>query len=241
MQGFKALDCEHAGIHMRGLVARTGERSAAAPGPAVLMIPGATGPSESFYQAMREVAAGGRTAIAADMYGIGADLSTPASAGTYFAALMKDPATLRARVVAWFDTLCALSYVDAQRIAAIGYCFGGKCVLELARSGASVRSVTSFHGLLDTHAPAPPGDITAKVAVWTGGQDPYAPMSDLDVLRTELDTAGADYQITVFAKAAHAFTDPDHDGIAPGIAYDPTAHRIAWKGTMALLEVTIDA
>ncbi|TCM19545.1 dienelactone hydrolase [Novosphingobium sp. PhB165] len=242
MKGFESLECEHDDVVLRGLLVRpdAGVSHAPAPGGAVLMFPGATGPSDSFFQAMREIAAGGRLVVAPDMYGVGADLSTNAAAGTYFAALMAKPALLRERLLVWFERVRALPDVDPERIAAIGYCFGGKCVLELARSGAPVRSVTSFHGLLGTHAPAQPGAVRARVAVWTGGEDPYAPPADVEALRAELDAAGVDYQLTLFAKVAHAFTDPDHDGIAPGIAYDRTAHRIAWNGTIALLEESID-
>ncbi|WP_395390852.1 dienelactone hydrolase family protein [Novosphingobium sp. BL-8A] len=236
MEGFESLECEHHGLALRGLVARPeGSHS----GAAILIFPGATGSSDSFYAAMRELAASGRLVVAPDMYGKDADISTNAAAGNYFAALMAAPELLRERVLTWFETVRALPGVDPERIAAIGYCFGGKCVLELARSGAPVRSVTSFHGLLGTHAPAIPGKIPARIAVWTGGEDPYAPRADVDALCAELDAAGADYQLTLFAKAAHAFTDPDHDGIAPGIVYDRTAHRIAWEGTIALLNETI--
>jgi dienelactone hydrolase len=203
------------------------------------MFPGATGPGPSFCAAMEALAASGRLVIAPDMYGAGADVSTREAAGAHFAALMAEPGLLRERVLVWFAAVQALPGVDPERIAAIGYCFGGKCVLELARSGAPVRSVTSFHGLLGTHAPAQPGAITGKLAIWTGGEDPYVPARDVEALRRELDGAGADYQLTLFAKACHAFTDPDHTGIAPGIAYDRTAHRIAWEGTIALLEQTI--
>lgn len=237
MAGFESLDCEHQGVTLRGRVARP---ETAANGAAVLMFPGATGPSDSFYAAMREVAAGGRLVVAADMYGADADISSTQAAGAHFAALMETPDRLRDRAIAWFEAVRALPEVDPQRIAAIGYCFGGKCVLELARSGAAVRAVTSFHGLLGTHAPAVIGQVPARIAIWAGGQDPYAPPADVQALRAELDAAGADYQLTVFAKAAHAFTDPDHDGIAPGIVYDRAAHRIAWKGTIALLEETVD-
>lgn len=237
MAGFESLECEHDGVVLRGLVARP---EGVPSGAAVLMFPGATGPSECFHAAMREVAAGGRLVVAPDMYGADADISSNQAAGTHFAALMAAPDLLRERVLVWFETLRTLPGVDPDRIAAIGYCFGGKCVLELARSGAAVRSVTSFHGLLGTHAPAIKGNVPARIAVWTGGEDPYAPLADVDALRAELDAAGADYQLTVFAKAAHAFTDPDHDGIAPGIAYDRTAHRIAWNGTITLLEETVD-
>lgn len=236
---FETACCIHDGVTLAGFV----ERPSGTPptGPAVLLFPGATGPGPSFRAAVRELADQGYVAIGIDMYGQDADISTPERAGVHFADLLARPETLRARVVAWFETVRALPGVDPERIAAVGYCFGGRCVLELARSGAPVRSVTSFHGLLGTHAPAVPGTVSARVAIWTGGRDPYAPAADLDRLRAEFDAAGVDYQVTVFARAEHAFTDPDHDGIAEGIAYNPVAHRIAWNGTIALLAMTLSA
>jgi len=82
--------------------------------------------------------------------------------------------------------------------------------------------------------------VKAKVAVWTGGRDPYAPVEDLDALRAEFDAAQVDYQATLFATAQHSFTDPDHDGMGSGIAYDRMAHGVAWAGTLALLEATLE-
>ncbi|WP_159978663.1 MULTISPECIES: dienelactone hydrolase family protein [unclassified Novosphingobium] len=235
---FDIVECVHDGATLTGRIARP---RTAGPHAAVLMFPGATGPGPSFDHAVRELAALGYLAVSIDMYGRGADTSSPQAAGAHFADLMARPEVLRARVIAWFDTVRTIPGVDPARIGAIGYCFGGKCVLELARSGAAVACVSSFHGLLSTHAPAQPGEVTARIAVWSGGRDPYAPITEFDALRAELDAAGADYHATLFAQARHAFTDPDHDGIAEGIAYDLTAHRIAWSGTLALLDVTLTA
>ncbi|MEW9854248.1 dienelactone hydrolase family protein [Novosphingobium sp. M1R2S20] len=206
------------------------------PHPAVLMFPGATGPAETFRRTARELADLGYLVIGADMYGVDADISTPQAAGVHFEALLHAPDRLRSRVVAWFEAACARDDIDATRVAAIGYCFGGKCVLELARSGADVRCVTSFHGLLKTHAPAQAGTVRAKIAIWTGGRDPYAPLEDLDEVQREFDSAGVDYQSTLFAQAQHSFTDPDHDGVAEGIAYDRLSHRVSWAGTLAFLD-----
>ncbi|MFC0204208.1 dienelactone hydrolase family protein [Novosphingobium soli] len=233
---FEPLRCIHDGVILEGsMTGRVDDRTQ----PAVLMFPGATGPGPSFLAAVEALADAGYVAVAIDMYGQDADISTPEAAGGYFAALMARPEDLRRRVVAWLETVRTTPGVDPDRIAALGYCFGGRCVLELARSGAPVRCVSSFHGLLTTHAPARPGEVTARVAVWTGGRDPYAPVADLDALRSEFDAAGVDYQATLFATARHSFTDPDHDGFAEGIAYDPVAHRVAWSGTLALLEATL--
>lgn len=237
MQGtFEPVQCYHDGVTLDGFAARpeSGETH-----PAVMMFPGAAGPGPRFRAAARELARKGWLVVEANMYGKGADLSTPQAAGIHFAELLKQPHIIRERAVAWFEAVRAMPGVDAARIAAIGYCFGGRCVLELARSGAAVRSVSAFHALLTTHAPAREGEVSAHVAVWAGGRDPYAPVSEFDSLRAEFDRAGVDYQATLFSQARHAFTDPDHDGIAEGISYDPTAHRIAWSGTLALLEATL--
>lgn len=235
---FEPIACDHDGVTLEGFAARPRGES---PHAAVLMIPGATGTGPSFEAAVRDIAERGYLAVAASMYERGADLTTPQSAGRYFVDLMARPEVLRKRVVTWFETVRTLPGVDPERVAAIGYCFGGKCVLELARSGAPVRAVSSFHGLLATHAPAKPGTVVPRIAVWTGGRDPYVPRADFETLRAEFDHAAADYCAAEFAQAQHAFTDPDHDGIAEGIAYDAAAHRIAWNGTLALLEVTLAA
>jgi dienelactone hydrolase len=235
---FESVHCTHEGVRLEGFAVRP---PGAETRPAVLMFPGATGPGPSFDAAVRELADAGYVAVSIGMYGQGADVSTPQTAGTYFAQLMQRPEAIRERAVAWFEAVRALPGVDPARVAAVGYCFGGKCVLELARSGAPVACVSSFHGLLTTHAPARSGEVSAHVAVWSGGRDPYAPLADFDALRAEFDAADVDYQATLFARAQHSFTDPDHDGIAEGIAYDLTAHRIAWSGTLALLEATLSA
>lgn len=235
---FESVDCTHGDVRLRGRLLRPAGKDAQA---AVIMFPGGAGPGDSFRNAMRELAGAGYIVVGADMYGIEADISTPQAAGSSYTAMLDAPATLRDRAVVWLETVRALPGVNARRIAAVGYCFGGKCVLELARSGAELQAVISFHGLLTTHAPARPGNVHARIAVWSGGRDPYAPVAELDALRDELDAAGADYQITLFAQAQHSFTDPDHHGYAKGIAYDPMAHSIAWAGAMALLEASIGA
>ncbi len=181
----------------------------------------------------------GYAALATDMFGCApnADIET---AGACFAELLGQPELLRARIVAWFDTFAALPEVDTDRIAAIGYCFGGLCVLELARSGADVRAVSSFHGLLTTHAPAAAGAIKGEVAAWCGGRDPYAPREQIEAFRAEMAAAGASCQITVFEQAQHSFTDPHADALGrPGIAYDALADRVSWAGTLALLEAVV--
>ena len=113
-------------------------------------------------------------------------------------------------------------------------------MLELARSGADVKAIISFHGLLPTSRPAAPGTVDGNVAIYAGGKDPYAPPEQVEAVRDELTAAGAHLQVTVFADAYHGFTDPDSSAMGQeDIAYNATADRVSWAGTLALLESTI--
>ena len=132
--------------------------------------------------------------------------------------------------------------VEPRHVAAIGFCFGGMCVLELARSGADVKTTVSFHGLLSTSQPAQPNSIDGSIAIYAGGKDPYAPPAQVEATRKEMAAAGAHLQVTVFADAFHGFTEPDSSAVNRNdIAYDATADRVSWAGTVALLESTIGA
>jgi len=238
MQQPEPFRVRHGDVRMEGVLHRPVSRPA--PGPAVLMYPGATGTGPSFRRAARSLADLGYLAIEVEMYGIEADISTPEAAGQHFMALLSTPDVLRSRAGAWLDAVRALPEADPARIAAIGYCFGGKCVLELARSGAELGAVISYHGLATTHAPMEPGACRTTIAVWSGGLDPYVPLADFDGLRSELDNAGARYQMSLFSFAQHSFTDPDHEETGlEGIKYDPLAHRVSWAATLAMLDETI--
>jgi len=210
------------------------------PHPAVMVIHNAHGLGEQMRERARALAQLGYVAVATDMYGGGKYFSDPKAAGAVLMELVSAPQRLRARSVAWYEQLQSRAEVDPQRIAAIGFCFGGQCVLELARSGADAKAIISYHGLLSTAMPAEPGAIKGQVAIYTGAKDPYAPTEHVEALRQELSTAGAHFQITVFNDAFHAFTDPHAGEMGrAGIAYDAIADRVSWAGTLALLEETI--
>jgi dienelactone hydrolase len=234
MSQFEQIGCSHDGVAMDGFLARPS--GAKGPQPTVLLFPGAGGTGPTFESNVRALADMGYLAIAASVYDSGADLSTPESTGANYMGLLERPALLRARVVEWFEHVCAMDEVDESRLAAIGYCFGGKCVLELARSGADLRCVVSYHGILPTHAPAQKGGVRAEVVAFCAGRDPFAPMEDYLAFQTEMREAKAVHQLTLFSHAQHSFTDPDHEGVATGIAYDPQYHRISWASTLALLD-----
>jgi dienelactone hydrolase len=170
------------------------------------------------------------------MFGEGAYSEDTTVVAELVKPLWGNASRLRERMGAWLALLQARDDVLAERIAAIGYCFGGQCVLEFARGGADICAVVSYHGILTTSAPAKRGVVHAHIAVYTGARDPHAPRSDVDALKQELAAAGADWQITEFGSAGHAFTDPEAASPQTGRAYDPLAHHLSWAGTLALFD-----
>jgi dienelactone hydrolase len=208
--------------------------------PAVLVMHNAHGLGPHVCERASRLADLGYVAVATDMYGGGVHHTDPNDSGRSMMRSFSEPDLLRARAVAWFEAVKNRSDVDPQRVAAIGFCFGGMCALELARSGADVKAAVSFHGLLSTPTPAAPGAVTGDVAIYAGAKDPFAPPEQVAAVREEMTTAGARLQITVFENACHGFTDPDSGAMRrDGIAYDATADRVSWASTLALLDITI--
>jgi dienelactone hydrolase len=239
MTQFQAINCEHDGARLEGLMARPA--SGSGPFPTVMVMHSANGLRHQIRDKIEKLAALGYLAIATDMYGPEAQNGPQEAAHeayTYF--LDEGMVNVRTRSLAWFDAVRAHPEVDPARIAAIGYCFGGHCVLELARGGADLRAVVSFHGTLKTHAPAEKGAVMCEVAAYCGAQDFVAPLADVDALRDEMTAAEASYQITVFGDAAHSFTDPAAAGQQfEWIRYNAMADRMSWAGALTLLETTL--
>ncbi len=237
MNELRSVACTHEGVGLKGLVAEPGTPG---PHPAVLVMHTALGLGKQMRRQVGMLARMGYIAVATDMYGDGACYTNPAEAGMAFSSLRNNPQLLRARTVAWHALVSDMANVDRTRIGAIGYCFGGHCVLELARSGADVKVVVSFHGLLETTMPAQRGGIKGIVSVYTGAKDPYAPEEHVQAFRHELAAAEARWQVTVFGDAEHGFTDPDASTMKrPGIAYHALADRMSWAATSSLLEAEI--
>ncbi len=233
MQQLSVIELEHSGAVLTGQAASPAGEG---PHPAVLVMHNALGIGDHVRGVTRKLADLGYVAVATDMYGGGAPAGDPVVNGAAFEQVMKNPVLLRERVVAWFDRVSALPEVDAQRVAAIGFCFGGTCVLELARSGANARAVVSYHGILTSQNPMQSGAFTGEVAAFCGAQDPYAPLEHIEGLRAELEAAGARYTIATFGEAQHGFTDPAADGMGrEGIAYNALADRLSWATTVELL------
>ena len=156
----------------------------------------------------RKFAQQGYTAFVADLYA-GKLADNPTDAGALMAGLMGDPALVESRFEAARAALAKHPSVDPSRIGASGYCMGGKIALDMARAGAELRGVVSFHGNLSAQAPAQPGQVKAKVLALNGAADPFVKPESIEAFRKEMDAAKADYRFVNYPGAVHAFTNPD--------------------------------
>lgn len=178
----------------------------------------------------------GHAALAADLHGGGRVLAGEEMAAA-IARFRGDPDSFRKRVRAGLDALAEAAALPPRRIAAIGYCFGGTAVLELARSGALLRAVASFHGLLTTARPARAGEVHARIAAYTGARDPLVPLGDVTLFQEEMIAAEADWQLTNYGRAWHSFTNSAVDGLSdPRMRYDEEADRQSWASLLAFLD-----
>ena len=237
MSNFVPVELSHTGASLTGQAAMPAGEG---PFPAVLVMHNALGIGDHVREVTQRLAKLGYLAVATDMYGGGDAAGDQAVNGANYEAVMKDPALLRARVAAWFDRVSVMPEVRTDRVAAIGFCFGGACVLELARSGAAARAVVSYHGILGSAQPMQPGGFAGEVHAYCGAADPYAPLAQIEGLRAEMASAGVKHTITTFGETAHGFTDPAADLMGrEGIAYNAMADRLSWAGTVALLEAVL--
>ncbi|MGN6278722.1 MAG: dienelactone hydrolase family protein [Sphingomonas sp.] len=214
-----------------GVVAYDAEVEAARPG--VLVVPNVLGQKEADAAKAEALAKLGYVGFACDVFGQGkrTTRADPDSA-RYMNALDADRALLRDRLAASLDTLQDFHAVDPGRTAAIGFCFGGKCVLDMARAGMDVRGVVSFHGVYDRPDYESVTPIRAKVLVCHGWDDPLGPPAKVVALANELTESAADWQLHAYGGAGHAFTDidlKDRGPLRPGVAYDANADRRSWQ------------
>jgi dienelactone hydrolase len=198
------------------------------PRPGVLIVHQWTGISDHEKEAARKLAALGYNVLVADIYGKGVRPHPPAAgkeAGKYKA----DRALLRARANAGLEVLARDTRTDAAKLAATGYCFGGTTVLELARSGATLRGVVSFHGGLDSPNPADGKNIKTRVLALHGADDPFVPAKDVAAFEAEMKSAGVDYRLVKYPGAVHSFTHKAAGSDnAKGAAYNADADRDSW-------------
>lgn len=220
-------------VGMQGYLAYDGARSG--PLPAVLIAHPWAGRNEFVMDKARQLAALGYAGFALDMYGAAAVGTTTDECSALMTPFMQDRVLLQRRIVCALEAVRRLPCVDGTRVAAIGFCFGGLCVLDLARTGADVRGAISCHGLLK-----PPGNtvgtkIRAKVLVLHGHDDPMAPPCDVLELARELTDAGADWQVHLYGNTLHAFTNPQANDPGFGTVYNADADRRSWRSLVDFL------
>ena len=200
--------------------------------PAVLILPTVMGVTELELGFARNIGYG---SMVADLFGVETRGASRETMFAHMGRLKSDRAALRRRLLALLDALCAQPEVDADNVAVIGFCFGGLCALDIARSGADVAGVASFHGLFDPPG-LPPQPIKAKVLAMHGWDDPMVPPEAVVALGKELTDGGADWQIHAYGHTGHGFTNPNAGrmGIA-GVAFDEAAARRSWASLKAFL------
>jgi dienelactone hydrolase len=211
--------------------------------PAVLVVHEWSGLNEHARHQAHRLAEAGYVALALDMHGGAKQAHRPHEALMLSTELRTNLPLMEARFDAARDLLRSQPNVDPTRIAAIGYCFGGAVVLQMARAGEDLRGVVSVHGVLDTTAPpAKLGAVKADVLVLQGGADPYEQKEQVDALDRALKSAGARYKIVIYPGVKHSFTNPaarEYDGkqfAMPGDEYNADADQQSWKEILAFLE-----
>ena len=203
--------------------------------PAVIIFPSVAGISDLEIGFARQLVELGYSGFVADLYGKSLRNASREQKMAEMNRLRSDRAGLRRLLFATLETVRGLDAVDDRRLAAIGFCFGGQCALDLARSGASIAGAASFHGLLDPSG-LPPEKIAAKILVFHGWEDPLAKPDSVLALTEELTGAGVDWQLHAFGNVGHSFTNPAADGATPGLKYDALATERAWTAFINFLE-----
>ncbi len=202
--------------------------------PGILIVHEAWGLGEHVIMRAKMLADLGYVGFAADMFGDRRTTTSREEALALIGEMRGNPPKLRARARIALDAMAALPYVDGTRLAAIGFCFGGSTALELARDGATLSGVVSFHGALETKAPAKPGEVKPKVLVCHGADDPMIPPPHVVAFEDEMRKAGANWQVNSYGGTVHGFMNPKNDGsIAPGILYNAQSDARAWAAMQA--------
>lgn len=229
----RTVEHRHGDVALQGVVVC--EVGAGRSRPGVLVVHGIEGPSEMQVDFARKLAEQGYAAFAVDLFGTSAVADDAQRCEQLMAEFLQDRAALQNRLLRVLEVARTLPEVDPTRVGAVGFCFGGLCVLDLDRAGADLRGVASFHGLLTPPRTAGRSTINSQVIVFHGWDDPFASPEDVVALGRELSDAGADWQVCAYGGAMHAFMAPTADNPEAGIAYDAVIARRAWDAMTTFL------
>lgn len=233
----KEVEYTAQGVVMKGYLAYDNRLKGIA--PAVLVVHEWWGLNDYARKRARMIAELGYTALAVDMYGGGQQATHPDDAGKFSSAVMKDFDTAKARIQAAEEFLRKQPTVDPDRLAAIGYCFGGGVVLNLARQGSDLKGVASFHGMLGAITPAQAGSMHTKILVLHGEEDAFTTPEQIAAFKKEMADAQADYQFISYPGAKHSFTNPAATAYGKKfnlpLAYNKKADQESWKALKKFL------
>jgi dienelactone hydrolase len=205
--------------------------------PGVLVFPEAPGLGKHALSRAKRLAGLGYVALACDLHGSRQVFSDMKQMMAVMGTFRNDLPRIRARAQGGLDALKTRPEVDPNRIAAIGYCFGGTMALELARGGAELAGVVGFHSVLSTPAPQAAKNIKGKVLVCIGTEDPLIPVEQRNAFEEEMRAGNVNWQMTLFGAAGHGFTNPDVDKLGrPGFSYNAQADARSWQQMCAFFE-----
>ncbi len=197
--------------------------------PAVLVCHAWCGRDNFVAEKARKLAGLGYLGFALDVYGKGVLGSSKEENAELMQPFMADRAKLQKRMKAALDAVKKLPWVDGHKIAAMGYCFGGLCILDLARTGVDIKGVVSFHGLLGAPGNTEGQKIKAKILALHGRDDPMVPTGEVLAFQEEMTLAGADWQFVTYGNTVHAFTNPVANDPDFGTVYQADADRRSWR------------
>lgn len=234
----KTVEYQADGVTMKGYMAHDDAIKGKRPG--VLVVHEWWGLNDYAKRRANMLAEAGYVALAVDMYGEGKTADNPKDAGALAGSINKNPPLARARFAAAEKFLNSQPLVRKGELAALGYCFGGGVVLNMARFGEPLKGVVTFHGVLATDVSVKPGSIKPKIRVFTGEADPIVPPEQVEAFKTEMANAKADWQLVSYPGVKHTFTNPEADVYAAKfglpLKYDAHADQSSWAHTMDFLK-----
>ena len=238
----KEVEYTSDGTVMKGFLVYDGNIEGKRPG--VLVVHEWWGNNEYSRKRARMLAELGYTALALDMYGNGKQATNPTDAGKLSSEISGNIQLAQARFMSAYNLLKEQPTTDPNKMAAIGYCFGGGIVLQMARLGTDLKAVVSFHGMLGTNIPAEPNKVKALLLVCNGAADPFIKKEDVDAFKNEMNSAGVKYEFKNYPDAVHAFTNPEATELGKKfnipIAYNEKADKESWEEMKAVFKKVLE-
>jgi len=235
----KTVEYSADGVVMKGYLAS--DKNIKGKRPGVLVVHEWWGLNDYARKRARMLAEMGYAALAVDMYGEGKQAKHPDDAAKFLSELMKNFGTAKARFIAALEFLKKQPVVDPEQVAAIGYCFGGGVVLNMARQGVNLKGVASFHGSLAAIEPAERGAVKAKILVLHGADDKFTTPEQIEAFKQEMKAADADFRFIAYPRAVHSFTNPEADAYARKfnlpLAYNAAADKKSWEELRKFLDM----